>query len=151
MDSTDRRLLTALQQDGRISNQALADQIGLSPSPCLRRVRALEERGLITSYAAILDRAKAGLPITAFLRIKLANHAPATVSGFEKAIMRLDEVLECHLTSGAEDYLLEVVVDSQAGYERFMRERLHPVPGIAAIETSFAFGTVKRTTELPLD
>lgn len=151
MDSTDRRLLTALQQDGRISNQALADQIGLSPSPCLRRVRALEERGLITGYAALLDRTQAGLPITAFLRIKLANHAPATVSGFEKAILRLDEVLECHLTSGAEDYLLQVVVDSQAGYERFMRERLHPVPGIAAIETSFAFGTVKRTTALPLD
>ena len=151
MDSTDRRLLTALQQDGRISNQALADQIGLSPSPCMRRVRALEERGLITGYAALLDRTKAGLPITAFLRIKLANHAPATVSGFEKAILRLDEVLECHLTSGAEDYLLQVVVDSQAGYERFMRERLHPVPGIAAVETSFAFGTVKRTTALPLD
>ena len=151
MDSTDRRLLTALQQDGRITNQALADQIGLSPSPCLRRVRALEDSGLITGYAAILDRDKAGLPITAFLRIKLANHAPATVAAFEKAILRLDEVLECHLTSGAEDYLLQVVVDSQSGYERFMRERLHPVPGIAGIETSFALGTVKRTPALPLD
>jgi len=150
MDRTDRRLLAALQRDGRITNQALADQVGLSPSPCLRRVRALEDQGLITGYAAQLDRNKAGLPITAFLRIKLANHAPDTVAAFERAILRLDEVLECHLTSGAEDYLLQVVVDSQAGYERFMRERLHPVPGIGAIETSFAFGTVKRTTVLPV-
>lgn len=147
----DRRILAALQTDGRITNQALADQVGLSPSPCLRRVRALEEAGLITGYAALVDREKAGLPITVFIRIKLTNHAPATVAAFEKAILRLDEVLECHLTSGAEDYLLQVVVDSQAGYERFMRERLHPVPGIAGIETSFAFGTVKRTPALPLE
>jgi len=150
MDRTDKRLIAALQQDGRMTNQALADQVGLSPSPCLRRVRILEERGLIAGYAALVDRDKAGLSITAFLRIKLTNHAPDTVAAFERAIQRLDEVLECHLTSGAEDYLLQVVVDSQSGYERFMRERLHPVPGIAAIETSFAFGTVKRTTALPI-
>ena len=150
MDHMDQKILAALQQDGRITNQALADAVGLSPSPCLRRVRALEEKGLITGYAATLDRDKAGLPITAFVRIRLTEHTSKTVSAFERAVTAMDEVLQFHLTSGTEDYWLEVVVDSHHGYERFLRERLNHVPGVAAIETSFSLSAIKRTGALPL-
>ena len=150
MDRIDRKILTALQAEGRMTNQALSDAVGLSPSPCLRRVRAMEESGLIEGYGAQIDRKAAGFPITAFVRIRLTDHARKTVETFEKTVQRIACVLQCHLTSGSEDYLLEVVARSQADYERFMREELHAVPGIAAIETSFAFGLVKRTTALPL-
>jgi Lrp/AsnC family leucine-responsive transcriptional regulator len=150
MDSMDRKILAALQADGRMTNQALADAVGLSPSPCLRRVRALEDQGLIAGYAAVLDREAAGLPITAFVRVKLTEHTSKTVSAFERAVAAMEEVLQFHLTSGAEDYLLEVVVDSHRGYERFLRERLNHVPGVAAIETSFSLGAIKRTTALPV-
>lgn len=150
MDSMDRKILAALQQDGRMTNQALADAVGLSPSPCLRRVRALEDQGLITGYAATLDREQAGLPITAFVRVKLTEHTSKTVSAFERAVAAMAEVMQCHLMTGSEDYLLEVVVDSHRGYERFLRERLNHVPGVAAIETSFSLGAIKRTTALPV-
>lgn len=150
MDGMDRKIIAALQQDGRMTNQALADAVGLSPSPCLRRVRALEEAGLITGYAATLDRERAGLPITAFVRVKLTGHTSDVVSKFERAVLAMDEVLQCHLTSGSEDYLLEVVADSQQGYADFLRERLNHVPGVSAIETSFSLSAVKRTGALPM-
>jgi Lrp/AsnC family leucine-responsive transcriptional regulator len=146
----DRKILAALQQDGRMTNQALADAVGLSPSPCLRRVRALEEAGLITGYAATIDRELAGLPITAFVRVKLTEHTSHVVIGFERAVAAMEEVLQCHLTSGTEDYLLEVVVESQQGYATFLRDRLNRVAGVAAIETSFSLSAIKRTTALPV-
>ena len=150
MDSMDQKIIAALQQDGRMTNQALADAVGLSPSPCLRRVRALEDAGLITGYAATLDREAAGLPITAFVRVKLTEHTSSIVSGFERAVASMDEVLQCHLMTGSEDYLLEVVVDSHRGYERFLRDRLNHVSGVAAIETSFSLGVIKRSSALPI-
>lgn len=150
MDRIDRKMLIALQEDGRISNHALADRVGLSPSPCLRRLRAMEAAGLIESYSALINRAKAGFPLTAYVRIRLQRHTPDFVEAFENRICRLEEVLECHLTSGSEDYLLQVVVESHDAYERFLRDRLHPIPGVAAIETSFALGVVKRVSTLPI-
>ncbi len=150
LDSVDKKILAALQADARITNQALAEQVGLSPSPCLRRVRLLEQNGAIVGYKAQINRKACGLSVTAFVRIRLKEHSQATVETFEKRIAAIDEIVECHLTSGEEDYLLQVVVDSHEGYERFMRDRLHAVPGIGAIETNFAFGVIKRLAPIPL-
>jgi len=150
LDRIDRKILMALQADGRLTNQALADLVGLSPSPCLKRVRALEETGLIRTYFAEIDRKACGLSVTAFVRIKLKDHSPDTVSTFEKKMATIDEVIECHLMSGGEDYLLEVVVSGHDGYERFMREQLHPVPGIGAIETNFSISAIKHRSPCPI-
>jgi len=149
MDAIDRKIVAALQRDARITNQALADEVGLSPSPCLRRVRTLEQSGVIEGYAAQVNRRACGLPITVFVRVRLKEHSHEVVDAFERRIVLLDDVLECHITSGAEDYLLQVVVDSQEGYERFMRDKLRAIPGIAALESSFAFGQIKKTAVLP--
>lgn len=150
LDAIDKRILAALQRDGRMTNQALADAVGLSPSPCLRRVCLLEESGVIAGYTARLDRKACGLSVTAFVRIRLKEHSRSAVTAFERQIALIDEIVECHLTSGEEDYLLQVVVESQEAYERFMRDRLHSVPGIGAIETNFAFGTVKSLSPVPI-
>ncbi|GJL98014.1 MAG: hypothetical protein DHS20C06_18310 [Hyphobacterium sp.] len=150
LDRLDRKILMALQADARLTNQALADMVGLSPSPCLKRVRALEKTGLIRSYFAEIDRKACGLSVTAFVRIKLKDHSTETVRTFEQKIAAIDEVIECHLMSGGEDYLLEVVVSGHDGYERFMREQLHPVPGIGAIETNFSISAVKHRSPCPI-
>lgn len=149
MDAIDRKIVRALQRDARMTNQDLAAEVGLSPSPCLRRVRALERSGVIEGYEARVNRRAYGLPMTVFVRVRLKEHARDVVDTFERRIALLDDVLECYVTSGAEDYLLQVVVDSQDGYRRFMRERLQAIPGIAAVESSFAFGVIKRTAVLP--
>ena len=150
LDPVDKRILAALQTDGRITNQALAEIVGLSPSPCLRRVRLLEEAGAISGYTAQIDRKICGLNVTAFVRIRLKEHSRAAVDTFERHIATIDEIVECHLTSGEEDYLLQVVVESQEAYEHFMRVRLHSVPGIGAVETNFAFGVVKPLSPAPM-
>ena len=150
LDRIDRKILMALQSDGRLTNQALADLVGLSPSPCLKRVRALEAAGLIRTYFAEIDRKACGLSVTAFVRIRLKDHSPDTVATFERKIAAIDAVIECHLMSGGEDYLLEVVVSGHDGYERFMREELHPVPGIGAIETNFSISAIKHRSPCPI-
>lgn len=150
LDPVDKRILAALQTNGRMTNQALAEAVGLSPSPCLRRVRLLEEAGAISGYAAQIDRKVCGVSVTAFVRIRLKEHTRSVVDTFERHISAIDEIVECHLMSGEEDYLLQVVVESQEAYEHFMRDRLHSVPGIGAIETNFAFGVVKKLSPIPL-
>ncbi|WP_394692944.1 Lrp/AsnC family transcriptional regulator [Hyphobacterium sp.] len=150
LDRIDRKILMALQSDGRLTNQSLADLVGLSPSPCLKRVRALETAGLIRTYFAEIDRKACGLAVTAFVRIRLKDHSPDTVATFERKIAAIDAVIECHLMSGGEDYLLEVVVSGHDGYERFMREELHPVPGIGAIETNFSISAIKHRSPCPI-
>ncbi|WP_233346730.1 Lrp/AsnC family transcriptional regulator [Hyphobacterium sp. CCMP332] len=150
LDRIDRKILMALQTDGRLTNQALADLVGLSPSPCLKRVRALEAARLIRTYFAEIDRKACGLSVTAFVRIRLKDHSPDTVATFERKIAAIDAVIECHLMSGGEDYLLEVVVSGHDGYERFMREELHPVPGIGAIETNFSISAIKHRSPCPI-
>jgi Lrp/AsnC family leucine-responsive transcriptional regulator len=150
LDRIDRKILMALQTDGRLTNQALADLVGLSPSPCLKRVRALEAARLIRTYFAEIDRKACGLSVTAFVRIRLKDHSPDTVATFERKIAAIDAVIECHLMSGGEDYLLEVVVAGHDGYERFMREELHPVPGIGAIETNFSISAIKHRSPCPI-
>lgn len=149
MDKTDRKIVRALQQRGRMTNLDLAAEINLSPSPCLRRLRILEQTGVITGYAAQVDAAKYGLPVTVFLRIRLERHSQEVVAEFERCIRALDEVQECHLLTGQADYLLRVLVSDLDGYERFVRTRLHPIGGIASIDTSFVYGVVKKTQVFP--
>lgn len=149
MDAKDRQIIRALQRDGRLSNQDLAAEVSLSPSPCLRRLRNLEKAGVILGYAARVDAHAYGLPITAFVRIRLERHDAVSVQTFEREVGRMDEVLECHVMTGQTDYQLRVIVESLEDYERFIRTRLHRVGGIGSIDSSFAYGTVKDSTVFP--
>jgi Lrp/AsnC family leucine-responsive transcriptional regulator len=149
MDAKDRQIIRELQKDGRLTNQELAERVNLSPSPCLRRLRLLEAAGVITGYTALVDQKAYGLPITVFVRIRLERHADEVVRTFENQIARLDEVLDCHLLAGGDDYLLRVIVASLEAYEEFIRHRIRAIPGIASIDTSFAYGVVKQTRIYP--
>ena len=149
MDKKDFQILHQLQLDARLSNQELAQRVNLSPSPCLRRVRQLEDSGVIRGYTAIVDQQAFGLPITVFIRIALERHDTATVAEFERRIRDIDEIMDCFLMTGQRDYLLRVVASGLEGYERFIREVIHTIPGIASIDTSFAYGVVKHALALP--
>jgi Lrp/AsnC family leucine-responsive transcriptional regulator len=149
MDTKDQQIVRALQRDGRMTNQDLAEAVNLSPSPCLRRVRNLESRGVIQGYSADVDANAYGLPITVFVRIRLERHNQSDVQNFERRIRTIDEVLECHIMTGAMDYQLRVLVPDLAAYEDFIRNRIHPIGGIASIDTSFVYSTVKKTAVFP--
>ncbi|WP_294246189.1 Lrp/AsnC family transcriptional regulator [uncultured Sphingomonas sp.] len=151
MDTKDRHIVRLLQQDGRLTNQDLAERVGLSPSPCLRRVRLLEQAGVIQGYGAIVDQQRYGLPVTAFIRVRLERHARDLVQQFEEAIRQLDEVMDCHLLTGDADYLLRVIVADLEAYERFIRRKMHAIAGIASLDTTFAYGVVKSTRTFPAD
>lgn len=150
IDAKDRRIIRALQQDGRLTNLDLAAQVNLSPSPCLRRVRLLEEAGVISGYAAIVEPKAVGLRITAFIRITLSRHDREAVARFEARVKDIDEILDCHLMTGEADYLLRVLVPDLDAYENFVRHRLHEIPGINSITTSFVYGTVKASRLMPI-
>lgn len=150
LDAIDRRLLAALQEDGRLSATELADRIGLTTSPCLRRLRLLEETGIIRGYSALLDQVKLGFPVSVFVSIKLERQHEDAMQRFEAAVRRCPEVLECYLMTGPRDYLLRVVARDLADYERFVKETLTRIDGIANIESSFALGQVKHSNALPL-
>lgn len=149
LDQFDLAILDQLQEDGRMTNQELADAIGLSPSPCLRRTRRLEERGVIDGYVALVNPAKMGLGVTAFLRIRLSSQDDASLARFEEEIAGFPEVMECYLMTGEADYQLRVLVPSLAAYEDFLRHRLTRVPGVAQVTTSFALRPVTYRTKLP--
>ncbi len=149
MDAIDRRIIRSLQQNARLSNQELADQVGLSPSPCLRRVRNLEKAGVLSGYTALVDQDKYGLPLTVFVHIRLERHSDQSIKGFEYGISKLDEVMECYLITGTSDYLLHVVSEDLKSYEKFVRDKISTIPGIAGIDSSFVFGRVKRKLEFP--
>lgn len=149
MDAKDRQIIRALQRYGRMTNQDLADEVNLSPSPCLRRVKNLEASGVIRGYSANVDAAAYGLPITVFVRIRLERHNETDVQKFEKQVRLIEEVLECHVLTGAMDYQLRVLVSDLEAYESFIRNRIHPIGGIASIDTSFVYGTVKETEVFP--
>lgn len=150
MDSKDRQIVQALQTDGRLTNQDLSERVNLSPSPCLRRVRLLEEQGVITGYTALVDQKAWGLPITVFIRIKLERHGDEAVNAFERTIQDMPQVMDCWLMTGRSDYLLRVIAADLEDYERFVRRELQRVPGVASIDTSFAYGSVKHAQVLPL-
>ncbi|HIC81077.1 MAG TPA: Lrp/AsnC family transcriptional regulator [Kiloniellaceae bacterium] len=151
LDTIDRKILTALQADGRLSNVDLAEKIGLSPSPCLRRVRLLEEAGIIDRYVALVAQHAVGLPVSVFISIKLERQQEEDLDRFEAEVSAYPEVLECYLMTGTQDYLLRVVVADLAAYERFLKTKLTRVGNVASIESSFALKQVKYTNVLPLD
>ena len=150
MDAIDARILRALQMDGRLTNLELAEQVGLSPSPCLRRVRNLENSGIIQGYTALVDQKACGWPITCLVRVRLASHSQDTVQAFERKIAETDAILDCYLMTGGADYELRVVARSLEDYEQLVRHTIQKLPGIAAIETSFAYGVVKKSRVLPV-
>jgi Lrp/AsnC family leucine-responsive transcriptional regulator len=150
LDDIDRRILRVLQQDGRITFAELAAKVGLSPSPCLRRIRLLESAKVIARYVAVLDQHQIGLPVSVFASVKLERQREEALNQFEKAIEKWPEVLECYLMTGPRDYLLRIVVEDLAAYERFLKQKLTRLDGIASIESSFALGQVKYTNVLPI-
>jgi len=150
LDAVDSKILALLQVDGRISINDLAAKVGLSPSPCLRRVRILEKSGVIARYVAVLDQRAVGLPVSVFISIKLEKQKEDLLDKFAKTIARWPEVLECYLMTGPRDYWLRVVVPDLSAYERFLKTKLTRLEGIASIESSFALEQVKYTNVLPV-
>jgi DNA-binding Lrp family transcriptional regulator len=150
LDDIDVAILRRLQEDARISNVELADHVGLSPAPCLRRVRALERAKVIRKYVTLLDPVSVHLGVTVFVQITLDLQVEGRLEIFERAIMHRAEVLECYLMTGDADYLLRVVVPDVAAYERFLRDALTRIESAAGIKSSFALKQVKYFTALPL-
>jgi len=150
IDAIDRKIIAAIQIDGKITAQELATRVGLSASPCARRLRLLEESGIIKGYTAVIDQKKAGLPISAFASIKLERQREEDLDRFAQAVTRWPEVVDCYLMTGQRDYLMRIVVRDLEAYERFIKEKLTRLKGIASIETSFALDQVKRSEALPL-
>lgn len=151
LDDIDRRILAALQRDGRLTNVELAEEVGLSPSPCLRRVRGLERGGLIKGYHATLDRPAIGLGLTVFVGVKVERHRDDTAEAFREAVRAMPQVVSCHLVSGEADFLLQVVVPDLAHYESLLLGHLLRLPGVSDIRSNFAIQTVKEQQALPLD
>lgn len=147
-DAVDRNILDRLQRDGRISNVDLAREIGLSPSACLRRMRELEASGVIDRYAAILNQAAAGFDLSVFAQVTLERQA--AIETFERSVADRPEVMECYLMAGDADYLLRVAVADVAAYQRFLKDHLARIPGVASVRSSFALNRVKYDTALPL-
>jgi len=151
LDLYDKRILETLQQEGRISNQELADRIGLSPSPCLRRVRALEDSGLIAGYRAMLDAKKLGLTLIAFLSISMDRHTPERFANFDAQVAAMPEVLECSLITGRDaDYQLKVVVRDMDAYQDLLLNRLTRIEGVSGVHSSFVLRQIVERTALPL-
>ena len=150
LDRYDKLILEALQRDGRISNVHLANLVSLSESACLRRVRALEDSGMIDRYAALLSQPKVGLSGNVFVHIGLHREEESELAAFEEAVRGIPEVMECYLMTGEFDYLLRVVVSDMADFERLHRDALTRLPGVARVNSSVAIRTVQKKTELPL-
>lgn len=150
LDAIDRRILEALQEDGRLQNIELAKRVGLSPSPCLRRVRLLEEAGVIERYTAVLNAARVGAGFTVFARVWLKGQDEDTTSHFVAAVKQFPEVLECHLMAGDCDFLLRVVVADLDAYRRFQIEHLNRTPGIQNVKSDIPLQRIKHSWQLPL-
>lgn len=152
LDRTDRRILQLMQQNGRISNLELADRIGLSPSPCSRRVKLLEDSGLVVGHVTLLDPAMLGLKLTALIQISMDRHTPERFEGFESQVANFPEVLECLLITGqSADYLLKVVVPDMEHYQEFLLGKLTRIEGVTGVQSSFVLRKVINTTALPLE
>lgn len=151
LDRYDRQIIDALQEDGRLSNQDLADRIGLSPSPCLRRVRALEEAGYITGYRALVDAKALGLSLMALIHISMDQHTPERFKHFEAAIADIPEVMECLLITGqSADYQLKVVVKDMDAYQELLLNRITRIKGVTGVHSSFVLRRVVDRTALPV-
>lgn len=150
LDVTDWKILARLQEDARMSNVDLAKAVHLSPSPCLARVRALEQEGVIGRYVTLLDPLKLGLTVSVFIQVSLEKQMRNALDTFEASVLARDEVMECYLMTGDADYLLRVVVPDVQSIERFIVDYLAKIPGVSSIKSSFALKQVKYKTALPL-
>ena len=160
LDKTDRKILAILQQDGRLSNQEIAERVNLSPSPCLRRIKRLEEAGVIRQYVALLDAARIGLGLLAYVNVRLEKHSdpsggarrPASSphTEFAQSVADWPEVVACYAMTGEMDYLLRVHVEDMDHFSRFMMQTLLTHPAVADVKSSFALQKIKDTTALPL-
>lgn len=150
LDTIDRRLLGVLQKSGRISNSDLAEKVNLSASACHRRVQRLESEGYIAAYVALLDPRKMDVSTTVFVEITLSTQADEVLNAFERAVARVPDVLECHLTAGTADYIIKIVAENTDDFARIHRQYLTRLPGVAKMQSSFALRTVCMTTALPV-
>jgi DNA-binding Lrp family transcriptional regulator len=151
MDKTDHKILAELQKNGRLSSQALAARVGLSTSPCWRRVKRMERAGVIAGNVAILNPESVGLHVIAFALVSLEDHHPDSVSDFDRMVEDLPEILECHAMSGQHDYQLKVVCESIGAYDQLLSQHILRVEAVHTVNTSFVLRTNKSTTALPLD
>ena len=150
LDAIDQKILAALQGNARLTNVELAEQAGLSPSPCLRRVRTLEDDGIIKGYAALVDQESVGLPVSVFIMVSLEKQIEHALEWFEERIRALPEVMECYLMTGDSDYLLRVVTSDLQAYEKFLMHQLTKFPSVNSIKSSFALKQVVYRTALPI-
>ena len=150
LDEIDRKILRLLQADCRLTMVEIAERVGLSASPCHRRIKIMEDAGLIKGYVALVDQRRLGLPVSVFVSIKLERQREKDLEAFSRAISRWPEVLECYLMTGHRDYLLRVVVEDLQAYEKFLKQKLTLVPGIASIESSFALDQIKYSIAVPV-
>jgi Lrp/AsnC family leucine-responsive transcriptional regulator len=150
LDAIDFKILKALQRDGRIPIQKLADEVGLSESPCLRRVRMLEKSKVVRGYVAVIDQNAVSLPVSVFVSVRLERQREEELQRFSEAVAKWPEVLECYLMTGQADYLLRVVARDLPHYEQFLKTKLTRLEGVRSIESSFALGQVKYTNAIPL-
>ncbi len=152
LDRTDKRILDALQKDGSLSNLELAEKVGLSPSPCSRRVKQLEENGIIVGKAVLLDAEKLGLNLTAIIQVSMDRHTPDRFENFDKTLEAYPEVVTCSLITGqAADYLVEVMVTDMAHYQEFLLNKLTTIPGVTGVHSSFVLRKIINRTAIPLD
>ncbi len=149
-DATDKKILQELQHDGRQSIAELAEKVNLSASPCWRRVKQLEESGLVSSYGARLDRRKLGYGVTGFIQIQLEHHSPDSTTAFEREIVAIAQVIACHNLSGKYDYMLEVIARDLEEFSNLLRNQIRSIKGVKEISTSFSLREVKRTDILPV-
>jgi len=151
LDRIDRKIVDELQRDGGLSNLDLSERVGLSPSPCLRRVKQLEDAGIIRRRVTLMDQEALGLSLTVFIQVSLGNQVPGMLEHFEETVVDFPEVLECSLVTGSDaDYLIKAVIPDMSHYERFLLRELNQIDGVSHIRTSFALRRVVNRTELPL-
>ena len=150
LDATDLRILELLQEDASLSAADVASRVGLSQSPCWRRIHRLEQEGYVAARVAVLDRRRLGFNVMVFVQVKLVRGARNSLAEFERTVQAFPEVLECHMLMGETDFLLKVVTRDVEGYERFLRERLSMIPSVQEVQSSMALTTVKSSAQLPL-
>lgn len=150
LDGFDRKILDFLQQDGRISNQQLAEQVGLSPAACWRRVRALEQQGAIEGYSARLNPQVLGQALSVFALVSLQRHNIDSTAEFEQQVQTYPEVLQCFAVTGSADFVLRVVVPDMPSYDRFLNQKIFTLQGISQVHSNFALREIKNTQSLPL-
>ena len=151
LDRIDRQILSLLQADGRMTNVELADRVGLTAPPCLRRVRALEEAGAIRGYHAELDAATLGYPITVFAMVSLKSQAERDLAAFESHVATIPEIRECHMLNGEIDFILKIVSKDLQSFQEFLTSKLTPAPNVASVKTSLTIRTAKQLPGVPLE